>query len=76
MKEKMTEAVFGFIRDYWQEYGYAPTLDEIAEGVGLSGRSGVAYHLNRLQRQGRIWRSYGKIRSVTIIDHSKRKPRK
>ena len=42
-----------FINDYCSEYGTAPSVREIAEGVGL-GKTTVQYHLKQMKEAGRI----------------------
>ena len=47
--------VFDFIEKYIAEAGYAPTIAEIAEGFGLSGKA-IYDHVNALIRKGMIER--------------------
>ena len=47
--------VFDFIENYITEAGYAPTIAEIAEGFGLSGKA-IYDHVNALIRKGMIER--------------------
>lgn len=47
-------AVLAYIREHVAANGYAPTLAEIAAAVGLAGKSGAAYHVDRLIEQGAI----------------------
>lgn len=42
-----------FINDYCTNYGTAPSVREIAEGVGL-GKTTVQYHLKQMKETGRI----------------------
>jgi len=41
-----------FINQFIQENGYAPSVREIGQGVGLQSTSAVSYHLQKLQAQG------------------------
>ena len=47
--------VFDFIEKYIAEAGYSPTIAEIAEGFGLSGKA-IYDHVNALIRKGMIER--------------------
>ena len=48
--------VFDFIEKYISEAGYSPTIAEIAEGFGLSGKAAIYDHVNALIRKGMIER--------------------
>lgn len=41
-----------YIREYCATHGFAPTITEIADGVGLSSPNGTRLHLLRLQDDG------------------------
>ena len=47
---------------------YAPTLEEIRIGMGLSSKSVVAYHLTALEEEGYIWREPGKVRAIWVVE--------
>lgn len=47
----MTENVYNFCKNYFKEYGYAPTNQEIADGVGLC-KSSVNAHMKKLFKDG------------------------
>lgn len=55
--------IYDFIRSYTAESGYPPTLEEIAEHLGLSAPSTVHEHLNQMQRKGILKRVPHKHRS-------------
>jgi repressor LexA len=59
--------VYDFIRRYKQEYGYPPSLREIAAACYL-GRSTVLRYLDRLEIQGRLTRTSGVPRSIQLLD--------
>lgn len=42
-----------FINDYCSSYGTAPSMQEIANGLGL-GKTTVFYHLKRMEEAGRV----------------------
>lgn len=58
------------IRDFTQHYGYAPTIRELAERVGLASTSAVHHHLRALAKAGRITYTPTTARSLRITgDH-------
>ena len=58
--------VFDFIENYIAEAGYAPTIAEIAEGFGLSGKA-IYDHVNALIRKGMIERREDNVpRSIKL----------
>jgi len=63
--EQTLEGIYDFIRRYIAENGYAPSLREISDGCYL-GRSTVLRYLDKLEAKGRISRTMGKARSITL----------
>lgn len=61
-----TELVFGFIDEFIQQKGHAPSQREIARGCYLA-QSSVRYHLAKLQAEGRINYDRGKARALSVI---------
>jgi SOS-response transcriptional repressor LexA len=64
--EPMAEAVYIYICDYWRQFGYGPTLREIAIGCFMS-RANVYRYLDRLEMEGRITRDLGRARSIKVV---------
>jgi len=60
--------VLGFITQYIQRHGYAPTLLEIAEGIGVTAVSTVHEHLEKLIQKGVIKKTAGFERSIELIE--------
>lgn len=56
-----------FISQYIQRHGYAPTLAEIAECLGVNAVSTVHEHLQRLEQKGFIKKSKGYERGIEIL---------
>jgi repressor LexA len=50
-----------------RHYGYAPTLREIGEAVGLASTSSVAYQLARLEEMGCLSRGTGRPRTAVVL---------
>jgi len=51
-----------------EKYGYAPTLTEIAQYLGLSSLSTVHEHLAVLEKKGLIRRYKGAVRGIEVLD--------
>lgn len=59
-------AVLEFIKRVWEEKGYAPSVREICDGVGLKSTSTVHNHLKTLEELGYIRRNDSKQRAIEI----------
>jgi len=55
-----------FIDNFLKEYGYPPTVREIAKGVGVSSTSGVKKMLDKLSISGAIRRKENMARGINI----------
>ena len=60
------EEILIFLREFTESHGYAPSIREICQAVGLRSTGSVHYHLAELARQGRIELDAGKKRAVAI----------
>lgn len=60
-----------FITQYIQRHGYAPTLMEIAEALGVNAVSTVHEHIQRLELKGFIKKTAGFERGLEVINKSK-----
>ena len=47
------QLIVDYVNQFVQEYGYAPSIREIGEAVGLRSTASVSYHLRQLQEKGR-----------------------
>jgi repressor LexA len=63
---KRQQQILGFIRQYIQANGSAPTLRQIAEAIGVSSLATVHEHLQALEEKGLIKRKQGKVRSIDL----------
>ena len=57
-----------FIAQYIQKNGYSPTLQEIAESLGVSSLATVHEHLETMVRKNVIRRYKGAVRGIEIVD--------
>ena len=62
--------VFRFLRDYTADHGYAPSIREIGEAVGLASSSSVNYTLTRLENKGYIRRIHGRQALAIAPEHA------
>jgi repressor LexA len=60
--------ILNFIRKFFDERGYAPTVRDIARGCNISTPSVVQHHLNTLEKQGYIHRDPEVFRSILLVE--------
>ena len=56
-----------FIRHFWADTGYPPTVRDIVSGCGISSTSVVDYNLDILEREGHIRRHSGISRGIELL---------
>ena len=66
--QETSDRVFNFIVDYIDQNGYAPSVRDICEGVGIRSTSTVHAHLKRLEQDGRLSYESGKRRAITLSE--------
>lgn len=62
--------ILDFIAQYIQRTGYSPTLQEIAEAIGVSSLATVHEHLQAMEKKKVIKRWEGTVRGIEITDKS------
>jgi len=62
--------LFDFLKDFFREKGFPPTLREMASHFGLKGPRGPQKTLNILQRKGYIRKIPGESRAIEILGFS------
>lgn len=65
LTERQT-AILAFITTYIATNGYAPTLREIGEALGLA-HTGIREHLERLETKGFVKLGQKKQRAITVL---------
>ena len=65
----MQEKILAYIQSVIRERGYAPSVREIGEAVGLRSTSTVHGHLTRLEKKGLLHRDAMKPRAMGIVDN-------
>ncbi|ENY98780.1 hypothetical protein HMPREF1092_03260 [Clostridium thermobutyricum] len=54
---KTADSILNYINDYTLEYGYSPTVREIGQAIGLHSTSTVYQHIQRLIRDGYLYKN-------------------
>ncbi|MFC2049986.1 transcriptional repressor LexA [Chloroflexota bacterium] len=62
------QRIWKFIRDFFEDRGYAPTVRDILKGCNISSTAVVQHHLNILEREGYIHRDPEVFRSIQLLD--------
>jgi len=65
---KRQKQILEFIYQYIQNHGYAPTLRDIADSIGVSSLATVHEHLEALESKGLIKRAKGKDRAIELLN--------
>jgi len=60
------EAILGYIEESLRDRGRPPTLREIGSAFGIASTNGVRYHLDRLERDGKIRRDRFTSRGIEV----------
>lgn len=67
MLTKKQKEVMDFISSYESDYGYAPSLNEIKDALGISAVSTIHEHISNLISKGFLKRIKGSARSLELI---------
>lgn len=65
-KTQMTDRIYEYLQEVIPRQGYAPSVREICQAVGLKSPSTVHFHLKRLQEQGLIEKGDFKGRAIVL----------
>ncbi|OGC69767.1 repressor LexA [candidate division WWE3 bacterium RIFOXYC1_FULL_39_7] len=65
---KKQKQILEFISQYIQKNSYSPTLQEIADAMGLSSLATVHEHLQSLEKKNVIRRFDGSVRGIEVVD--------
>lgn len=61
------QKIIDFIRQFWKNYHYPPTVRDIVSGCNISSTSVVDYNLNILEKEGYIKRHSGISRGIELV---------
>jgi len=59
--------VYDFISEFVQKNSYAPSFQEIGEGLGLNSLATVHKHITNLEKKGLLTRDYNRSRSIDLL---------
>jgi repressor LexA len=62
--------VLEFIETYIKMKGFAPSMQDIATGLGMKSRSNIHRVIHDLRRQGHLRLNPHKVRTVKLVDKS------
>ncbi len=62
--------VLEFIAQFSQRYGYAPTLKEIGEALGMHSVATVHEHIEHLRFKGMVKKLDGTVRGIEILNNT------
>jgi len=65
---KRQRQILDFINQYIQKFGVSPTLQQIADAIGVSSLATIHEHLANLENKGVLRRYRGKVRGIEILD--------
>lgn len=65
--ETRRKAILKFLRGYVKKNGYAPTIQEIADAVGLVSPNATRNHLRRLEKDGYITMQPRIARAISLV---------
>ncbi len=65
---KRQRQILDFIRQYIQKNDYSPTLQQIAEAIGVSSLATVHEHLSSMVKKGVIKKFEGAVRGIDVLD--------
>ena len=63
---KRQKEILDYIGSFIEEWGYAPSFEEIAQNFGYASLATVHEHLSNLERKGYIRKAYNESRSVEL----------
>jgi repressor LexA len=65
---KRQKQILDFIAQFIQRNGHSPTLQDIADAIGVSSLATVHEHLETMEKKGVIKRRDGAVRGIEILD--------
>jgi len=61
------QAILDFVGEFSRDHGFAPSLREIGEAVGLTNVSAVRGHVSALEKKGRLRKQPDQPRSISVV---------
>jgi repressor LexA len=66
--------VYNYLVAFSEQHGFPPTMQEIAEHLGITGNLGVIKHLTALEQKGFLTRIAGSSRGIKLTPKATRYP--
>lgn len=67
---KNQQALYDYIKSYITKYGYAPTVAEMKDKLGVNYINSITQWLSSLEKHGLIFRKPNQHRGVYLVEHS------
>lgn len=67
---KRQRQIVEFISQYIEKYGYSPTLQDMADAIGVSSLATIHEHLQALEKKGIIKKFEGAVRGIELLDRT------
>lgn len=65
---KRQRQILDFVSQFIQKHGFSPTLQEVADALGVSSLATIHEHLEALVRKGVIQRYQGAVRGIRVLE--------
>lgn len=65
-------AILEAVNESWKGSSFGPTVEELRQGIGLSSRSGVQFHISRLLDAGLLDNIPNRRRTLKLTERGKR----
>ncbi len=62
------QELLDFIKSHSEKYSYPPTVREMCRALKVTSTSTIAYHLDKLEKEGLIRRSPNKNRAIEVVE--------
>jgi repressor LexA len=69
-RRKRCQAVLNYLIKHQQEKGFAPSMREIGDAVGIPSTSVVKWYLEILEQEEKIVRAPGIARGIRILENN------
>lgn len=61
-------AVLYFVAGFTADFGYAPTIAELAHGLNAASTTAIRYQLDELAKAGLLTRGKGAGRTIALVE--------
>ena len=64
---EVQERILSFIAEHLHRNGFAPSMREIGDAIGMTSSSSVSYQLDRLEKLGYLRRNTNRARTIELL---------